>query len=263
MSPRALPTTALIALLSLPACSAVYPRYSTAYRPAPPGLAEGGELSPPPDAVQRIAVIRGEVPRTTRDGRAWDDDAGPDPYVVVLRNGDEVFRSRVLQNTLRPEWDPQRDYADIWVRDGDTLRVEFRDDDGLSYDPIGVGEVRGIPSDARNGGVWLMRLEGRPVVELRATPPPPQLGMGVTYEYRGDALLVTEVQQAGPAYAAGLRVGDRITAIQGRPVSAMGELEVRQAMDRGSMGDVSLVVARDRGAPTEMTVRRDAVYPAR
>lgn len=244
-------------------CSAVYPRYSTVVRDVPAAMAEGGELSPPPDFVQRIAVIRAELPRTTRDGRRWDDDPGPDPYVVIYRNGVEVFRSRVVANSFRPEWDPQRDYVDLRVRDSDRLRVELRDDDGWSFDPVGIQDMHGVPSEARNGGVWLIRLEGGSVVELRATPPPPRLGMGVTYEYRGDALWVVSVEEAGPAYAAGLRPGDRIGSIQGRPVGAMSELEARDAMDRGAMTDVSLTVIRGNGRPMEITVRRDALYPSR
>lgn len=263
MTTRAKGIAATFMLLSLSGCAALYPRYTTAYSAVPAGLAESGELSPAPDTVHRLSVISAEVPRQTRDGRAWDADGAPDPYVVIFRNGAEVYRTRSIANNYRPEWDPQHDYVDVILRDNDEIRVELRDDDGLGSDPVGIGIARGVPSDARNGGVWMMRLEGGPVVSLRTVPPPPQLGMGLTYEFRDDALYVVAIEEASPARAAGLRPGDRIVAVDGRAVAQLGETGARQALDRNTMQDVTLRVVRGRGSTDEVTVRRGAVYPAR
>src|SRR6266545_6532643 len=99
----------MCALFVLSACGAVYPRYTTLLRDAPRGLIENGELTQPPDTVHRLSAVRAELPGATRDGRNWDNGNGPDPYVVVLRNGEEIFRSRVIQDTQRPVWDVSRD----------------------------------------------------------------------------------------------------------------------------------------------------------
>lgn len=262
-APLSLSRLAAVALVALaPAvsgCGALFPRYTTVSRPAPEGLLTSGALSPAPDFAQRITVLRAEIPRTTRDGRNWDDDGPPDVYVVVLRNGEEVLRTPVVQNSLRPEFPAERSRVDLRVRENDTLRFELRDQDPVFQDFIAAGEVRGVPPDARNGGNWSVRLEGGTVLELSATPPAPHIGMGVTYEYHSEYLAVLAVEEAGPAYSAGLRVGDQITVIAGRPVSAYSESEARVALDRSVNQDVSLVATRN-GGPLEVVVRRDAVY---
>lgn len=254
---------ALSVLFVLTACGAVYPRYTTLLRDAPAGLIQGGELTPPPDTVHRLSAVRAELPRATRDGRNWDNDPGPDPFIIVLRNGSEIFRSRAIENTLRPVWDPSRDYADVRISDQDQLRVELRDRDSLDSELVGLTEFRGVPEYARGGGLWTIRLEGGATVELQSAPPPPRIGMGVTYEYRGSTLGIVAVEQTGPAYEAGVRAGDWVTAINGRSVAAMSELDVRNAMDRGSITDVTLLVDHANGVRTEMVIRRNAVYPAR
>jgi hypothetical protein len=251
----------LIAALVLPACSAFYPRYTTVYRAVPPGVSEQGGLTAPPEEVQRIAVVSAEIPRQHREGRDWDSDGPPDAYVILYRNGAEVYRTRVIPNTLTPEWDPARDYIDLRVSDTDQLRFEMRDDDGFGSDLIGIAEERGVPIDARNGGNWTVRLEGGASVSLRSTPPPPQLGMGVTFDFENDNLGVLALEEAGPGYRAGLRVGDHITSIGGRAVGTLGEIGSRQAMDRNAMEPVELGVTRGAGHMT-ITVARDAVYPA-
>ena len=58
------------------------------------------------------------------------------------------------------------------------------------------------------------------------------------------------------------RSDDQIEAIDGQHVSALGERGSRQAMDRAATRDVTLSLRR-RGAPHEVIVRSDAVYPAR
>jgi hypothetical protein len=247
-------------------CAAVFPRYTTATRAVPEAMSEGGGLTPPPDTLHHLSVLRAECERTTRDGRPWDDDAGPDLFVVISRNGTEVFRTRTIQNRLDPSWDAERDAVELFVRETDTLRVELREDDGAlaPSELVGLREFRGtIPGEARNGGGWSIRLEGGATVVLSSRAPHPRLGMGVTFEYRTDYLVLVEVAEAGPAGAAGLRAGDRVTRINGTPVSNLAEIDVRQAMDRAMMREVSLVIERA-GAPAfEATVRSDALYNGR
>lgn len=254
--------TAATALGAATGCGAIFPRYTTVLRAAPEGTSGSGELTPAPDFVHRIAAMRAELPRQNREARDWDNDAGPDPYVVVFRNGEEIYRSRTLQNTLTPQWDAAHDFADVRIHDNDTLRIELRDDDGLGSDTVGAIERRGVPADARGGGNWEIRLEGGATLFLQTTTPPAQLGMGVTFDFRDDVLVVISVEEAGPAYSAGLRAGDRIVAIDGRSISSLGDGGSRDGMNRASTRDVQLTVSRPRGNET-LQVRRDAVYPSR
>lgn len=254
---------ALLALtLAVAHCGALFPRYNTLARPVPPGMSEGGEVSPAPDWVHRLSAVGAVVPRTTRDGRPWDDNGGPDPLVILLRNGTEVFRTSVQRDTQSPRWDAAREFVDVIIENSDVLRVELYDDDGLTRELVGATDLRGVPADARNGGLWNVRLEGGATVELHTVPPPAQLGLGLGWEFHTDYALVLSVERAGPAYGAGLRAGDRILRIANQTVSAMGETGTRQALDRGAYQDVTVSVQRN-GATLELELRRDALYPTR
>lgn len=254
---------ALLALGSLTGCGAIFPRYSTTVAEAPPGLVEGGEATPPPDTVVRVAAASGEVPPQTADARGWDGQGMPDPYVVVVRNGTEVYRSRVVNDSIRPTWDTAHDFADLHIEPNDTLHIELRDDDGLTADVIGVYDGRGLPAEAR-GGSWALHFPRGASVTLSVTPPAPHVGMGVDFEYHSDRLVVLRVEFASSANIAGLRAGDRIVAINGRPVSGLSEGEARQGMDQATIRDVSLTVQHANASSDEtINVRRDALYPSR
>ncbi|MDP3279218.1 MAG: PDZ domain-containing protein [Deltaproteobacteria bacterium] len=256
----------MVTLWALQGCAAVFPRYTTAAREVPAGIAESGSMASAPDELHRLGVVRAVTPLTTRDGRPWDSDGPPDFFVIIRRNGDEVFRSRVIRDSVQPSWDPMQDAVDLFVRSTDVLSLELRDDDGALSpgDLVGSFEIRGgVPAEARNGGVWSVRLEGGAQLELTSHTPRARIGMGVTYEYRTDYLVVIAVAEAGPAYTAGLRVGDRIERINARPMNQLSEADVRQEMDRGTMRDVSLGVTRAGSQPQEFTVRPDALYEGR
>lgn len=244
----------------------MFPRHTTASREIPPALLEGGGLTPPPDSLHHLGVAGAECPSQTRDGRPWDGDGRPDLFVVIYRNGQEVFRSRTIENSFAPVWDSAADAVDLFVRPEDRFRVELRDDDGalVPSEFVGMVELRGgVPSEARDAGRWQLRLEGGAMVFLSSRPPRARLGMGVTFEYRIDSAVLVEVSEAGPANTAGLRAGDRIVRINGTEVSRMSELEVRQALDRVMMSDVSLAIERSGSAAFEATVRSDALYNGR
>ncbi len=253
-------------LVTLGGCAAVFPRFTTASRAVPAGMLEGGGLTPPPDTLHRLGLVRAECGQSTRDGRRWDPDGLPDLYVTISRNGSEVFRSRSIQDRIDPAWEPDRDAVDLFVREGDVLRIELRDDDGalVPSDFVGAIDFRGVvPAEARGGGTWAVRLEGGASVVLTSRTPTAHLGMGVTYEYRIESLVAVTVAEAGPAWAAGLRPGDRITRIHGTPIANLSELDVRQALDRATMREVSLVVERTGAPPFEAIIRVDALYDGR
>lgn len=251
--------------LSMSGCAAVFPQYTTSTREIPAALREQGGFTPPPDSLHHLGIVSAECPQLTRDGRPWDSDGAPDLFIVLIRNGEEVYRSRTINNSFTPEWNAS-DAIDLFVRNEGVLRIELRDDDGplAPSDFVGMVEVRGgVPSEARDAARWPLRLEGGATVVLSDRAPEPRIGMGVTFEYRIDSVSIVNVAEAGPANTAGLRAGDRVVRINGTPVSNLSEIEVRQAFDRVMMNDVTLAVERSGSPAFEAVVRSDALYPGR
>lgn len=255
---------AVIAALSLgllSGCGAVFPRYTTATRPPPAGFLDANRLAAAPESVRRVTFVTASLPPQRSDGREWDDDGPPDLYAVLYRNDVEIYRTPVATDQSRAVW---RDAAaTIYIPSSARIRLELWDDDGAFRDPVGRTEFSGIPVGAAEGGDHLIRLEGGAQLTIRVEAPAPMLGMGVTYEVHADHLRVLEVEAVSPANTAGLRADDRITAIDGQRVDALGEIGARQAMDRGALRALALTVVRGDAAPQEINVRVDAVYPAR
>lgn len=246
---------------SLVGCGAVFPRYTTATRRVPAELIEQRSVTPPPDDIRTVAVLSAELPPSRPDGQPWDSDGEPDLYAVLLRDGAEVFRTPVVQNSTHPEWRAAE--VTLRVRPGAVLRFELWDDDGVVDQPVGAEEVTGVPSSALDGGNWVIRFQRNAFLRLAARPPEPRFGMGVTFEVHEDFLRVISMEEGAPGAAAGLRVGDRIVALDGRRVQDLGEMESHHSMDRASVRPVTLTVERDATPPTTITVSPGAVYSAR
>jgi hypothetical protein len=248
------------ALLTL-ACGTIFPRDQTAMRAPPPGMREAGALRPPPDTLRRLVFLSAELPPSRPDGRTWDDDGGPDLYAVLYRNDQEVFRTPVAPNTLRPEWPSAAVTARLEPHA--RFRVELRDDDGPVEELVAETHFTGVPSGAIEGSNMLLRLEGGAVVTIRSLAPEPMLGLGVDYEVHESYLRVLAVEAASPGATAGLRPGDHVVSIDRQSVAALGEVGARQAMDRAALRDVSLTIEREGRPMFVVDVRLDAVYPAR
>ncbi len=230
-------------------------------RAPPQGMLESGVLRPPPDNLRRLDFVSAELPPSRPDGRTWDDDGDPDLYAIVYRDDQEIYRTPVVRNSLRPQWTNAGFTArlDPHAR----FRIELRDDDPPLSDLVAETHFTGVPTGALDGSNILLRLEGPANVSIHSGPPSPMLGMGVEYEVHESYLRVLSVEPASSGAVAGVQVGDRILAIDRQTVESLGEIGARQAMDRASLREVQLTLRRE-GRPTFVVdVRLDAVYPAR
>lgn len=71
------------------------------------------------------------------------------------------------------------------------------------------------------------------------------IGIGISMQQTPEGVLVSSVNRSGPAFEAGVRAGDRITAIDGKDVTGMTS-EQLAALARGAAGTrVTLTVLRD------------------
>lgn len=224
-------------------------------------MLESGGLTAPPPELRQLSFVSADLPPSRTDQRTWDDDGDPDLYCVLLRNGEEIYRTPVARDTLRPTWSGAA--VTLRLDPRARLRFELRDDDGAVSELVSDIEFTGVPDGAAEGGNVTMRLTRGVTLTLRAGAPTPRVGMGVEYEIHEDFLRVLALEAVCPARTAGLRVGDRVTRIDGRGVGELGELGVRQAMDRTALRLVSLTVERDGVPATTVEVPVDAVYSAR
>ena len=97
------------------------------------------------------------------------------------------------------------------------------------------------------------------LLTVRVTPQlNPQTGGGVIGVYSFQPPEVAEVRTGSPAFEAGVRPGDVITAVDGRPVAH--SVELQQALLNAAGGRTRLTVARN-GSTAEMTMFFDAREP--
>lgn len=85
-------------------------------------------------------------------------------------------------------------------------------------------------------------------------------GVGLRFEQEGNVVVVTEVMEGGPAEHAGLKVGDRISQIDGKPVTGLDKEEVSRRL-RGAIATlVDLAIQRE-GGQQVVALQRALVVP--
>lgn len=249
---------AALALACGPGCAAIYPEVQTPVR-AP---IAGQTLQPAPDPhFVWVAVDEGEVPPKTRDGRRWRDSksGAPNPFAIVFVNGRELLRTESRSDTFRPRWDdaPRGNFR---FNAGDRIRVELWDA-GLVNHPICVRELGPVSETWAEAGRVDARCADDGRLTLRWEPAHGRHGYGFSYEFRTYDVFVSRVSAESPAARAGLRVGDQLVSLGGRPVQGMKSGEVQSYLNAPRAEGVRIGVRRADGTAADIALKEGAIYP--
>jgi hypothetical protein len=209
-----------VAFAAAGAAGCVYEVRTLSLNPAP--VTEAVATTDAPPGAWRFSIVDMQVPADDRSGRPWDADGPPDPYVIVRRDGREIFRTPVADDTLSPTWDATAPDNLMFGPDA-VFRVEAYDMDAARSAPIGVATFTGVPVGMVPGAPVVVRLDTGATVRLRFDPPRPHRGIGIRrVEERGSALVVLDVEPYSPAGRAGVTRGERIVTLEGEPVDHFG-----------------------------------------
>lgn len=87
------------------------------------------------------------------------------------------------------------------------------------------------------------------------------VGVGLTYQWEGETpvMRVVELTEGGPAEAAGIRVGDRITAVDGQTFTPDNALALAAGISQGEGEAVTFTVLDEAGTERQVTVIRAKV----
>lgn len=237
---------ACLIIVSVLLCSGcAYRRHTTLLNPLPAGSAANEEA---PSDVYSVRVVRGEVPPRKISGLPWDDDkTGPDTFVRLYVGDRMVWESEVIENQTRPEWNVTLP-RNVRIPSNSRFRVELLDyDTAVSADPIGHLQQTGLPPTALPGALARLYLEGGSMLAIQVDEPVAQRGVGLTVEIRPDHLRVLKVEPYSPAARAGIRSGDRITAIGPERVSSMSDDDAASALSLAADRRQKLAVADPEG----------------
>lgn len=221
--------------LGLVVCGAcAYPRRTTLLNPLPAGAAQDVGA---PDNLYSFRLISADLSARKISGLDWDDDGGPDPFVRLYLDDVLVWESEVIENTHRPEWNAELP-RNLVVSPGRTFRLEVWDyDTGLSADPMGKIERRGLPTTALPGARARIALDSKATVEIEVGPPIAQRGVGLTVEVHSDYLKVLQVEPFSPAARSRIAVNEHIVGIGAERVAHMS--------DDDAISELSLAVDRN------------------
>jgi hypothetical protein len=249
---------ALVAASLSLGCTAIYPELGTKISAVAPGMA----LVPAaPEGRRYVAVVGASLPPTMRDGRPWGGVEGgkPTAYLVVRVNDRLLFKTNPDPDTLTPTW-PDSPRGNQLLEVGDTLEFQVWDVKALADRPIGVSKVRLSPELLSLGQVRT-ELEGGGEVTLSIEPAKAVWGAGIWFELRNDGAVVTRLLDESPASRAGIRRGDRILSIDGRPTASLSPSETRSLLAAIPAKGRVLVLAHEGGGTLDATLVEGPIYP--
>ena len=239
-------------------CALVYPELS-----APLNAVPGQRRldPPPPDDLLYLYVADGRIPPRTQDGRRWDEvgSGAPDPFVVVLVDDVEILRTPVESNTRRPVW-KQRPEANYRIPAGAAVRVEMWDQNTVQDQPICSEAFTDIHDDLLTGGRFVLCTSGARV-HLVVERAKALWGLGFKYQVRKADGIITRVYQESPASRAELHEGQRISAVDGKPVAELGKGEFESRVNAHAQTGVGLQVVEGVGVSSTVTLRNGPIYP--
>ncbi len=161
-----------------------------------------------------------------------------------------------MDDELRPTFDVVTENLSLPATED--IRIELWDRDPGMPEPIGTWRGRGLPRTALPGADSNLPLEGGAQLLFRVVAAEPLRGTGIEeYEVHGSALVILSMIERSPAGRAGVRVGDRVTAIDGKTVSELGDA-ASGALSMASSRRSSLTVVHSDGS--EETVELDGGY---
>jgi len=165
-------------------------------------------------------------------------------YFVLLDKDRQIWKSPVIENSRSPvEFDPTQ-AANLTFDRSARLGLQLWDEDSVGADPIGVYQGK-VLAEAILDSPLVVKLDSGASVTLRILPPKPMLGTGVDdYEIRPGALYIVSVVPNSPASRAGLERGDKVIAIGGKTVKALGKEGAASALALAAQNEAELTVQR-------------------
>ncbi len=191
-----------------------------------------------PEVVRRVRREGlAAIPTAEREGIGTPAPAG-EAYRQRLRRAWQAHRTMGLQEgKALPKTeaeDLERFITSQLLRDramAERIAAAHRRDPGrLVVALIGLGHLEGgegVPAQLRHLGLNRLLTLQRPELPEGCGPPPPGTRLGAYLESADGAVWVRQVAPGSAAEAAGLRPGDRVRAVNDKPVERAGQVILR------------------------------------
>lgn len=229
------------------------------------------------DDVGRLGLSaeRGAVVTDVQEGSAAERAGVKEGDVIVRFGGQDVWSAAQLARLVRET--PAGRTVDLAVSRGGSIQklsvaLAKPDRDRL----IGVGPG-GMGEDFHFEMPDLPELADLPAPPMPPMPPAFRFGpgqgrkLGLSYQELGDQLaryfrveggvLVTDVEENGPAGKAGIKAGDVIVRVGGKAVKDGGDL--REALRDAAAGSNATIGVQREGRSMDLTVKLGEAEPAR
>jgi hypothetical protein len=238
----------------------VYPELQTPLR------AQGSrQVEAAPKDMFWIRIKGATIPPETRDGRRWGGDLtghAPDPYALLLLNGKVLLKTPVQSSSLSPTW-PDGPAGNFRLHEGDRFRVELWDSNTIHDRPIGIKDIGMLSEEILSTGEADVECDTGARVRVAFEPAHARIGLGFHYELRVGEVFVTRVYEESPAGRAGMRPGDEVMSLDGKPVASLKPAEVQSTLNTPHSDALAIVIRHPGSTPSvSLSLKEGAVYPA-